>query len=102
MNNEIKEILEDNGELMVRYKDDSFECFDTLPKNVLDYITNLQQRIDKAIEYINFLTNHYKEQLSTPIEDTYFDNDTNRKGYILSIIACLTTLLDILQGSDKE
>ena len=43
MKDEIKEILEDNGELMVRYKDNSFECFDTVPKNVLDYITNLQE-----------------------------------------------------------
>lgn len=73
MKDEVKEILQDDGELLVYYKDNSFESFDTLPKNVLNYITNLQEeneefrllkeryqlikeiykeRIDKAIEYI--------------------------------------------------
>jgi chromosome segregation ATPase len=42
MKDNIKEILKDNDELLVRYKDNSFESFDTLPINVLDYITNLQ------------------------------------------------------------
>ncbi len=35
------------------------------------------------------------------IEDTYFDSDVNRKGYILSIIAYLQTILDTLIGSDE-
>ena len=58
MNNEIKEIIEDNGELMVRYKDDSFECFDTLPKNVLDYITNLKEENERLKEDITAMNDY--------------------------------------------
>lgn len=61
-----------------------------------------KSRCEKANEYINFVINHYKEQLETPIEDTYFNSDVNRKGYILSIIAYLQTILDTLIGSDKN
>lgn len=61
-----------------------------------------KSRCEKAIEYINFVINHYKEQLETPIEYTYFDSDVNRKGYILSIIAYLQTILDTLIGSDEK
>lgn len=61
-----------------------------------------KSRCEKTIEYIKFVINHYKEQLKTPIEDTYFDSDVNRKGYILSIIAYLQTILDILNGSDEK
>ncbi len=61
-----------------------------------------KSRFEKTIEYINFVINHYKEQLETPIEDTYFDSDVNRKGYILSIIAYLQTILDTLIGSDEN
>lgn len=53
-----------------------------------------RERIYKnTIKYINFLINHYKEQLKTPIEDTYFASDVNRKGYITSIISYLEVLL---------
>ena len=65
-------------------------------------IEDYKSRCEKAIEYINFVINHYKEQLETPIEDTYFDSDVNRKGYILSIIAYLQTTLDTLIGSDEN
>lgn len=61
-----------------------------------------KSRFEKTIEYINFVINHYKEQLETPIEDTYFDTDVNRKGYILSIIAYLQATLDTLIGSDEN
>lgn len=61
-----------------------------------------KSRFEKTIEYINFVINHYKEQLETPIEDTYFNSDVNRKGYILSIIAYLQTTLDTLIGSDEN
>lgn len=54
---EIKEILEDNGELMVRYKDNSFECFDTLPQNVLDYITTLQEE-NKELKLLSMTQNN--------------------------------------------
>lgn len=67
-------------------------------KDYYDY----KSRFEKTIEYINFVINHYKEQLETPIEDTYFNSDVNRKGYILSIIAYLQTILDILNGSDEN
>ena len=61
-----------------------------------------KSRCKKANEYVNFVINHYKEQLETPIEDTYFDSDVNRKGYILSIIAYLQIILDTLIGSDEN
>ena len=47
MKDEIKELVVDNGELIVYYKDGSFQSFDTLSQEVLDYITNLQQKIEK-------------------------------------------------------
>jgi hypothetical protein len=100
MNNEIKEMLEclktvnDNGCVWPLYEKEA--------SILLDYITNLQQRINKAIEYLDFMIKHYKEQLDTPIDDTYFINDDLRRAYILSIKAYLQVLLDILKGSDKE
>lgn len=134
MTEEIKEILIDNikNEIETTKEKDFALCIEQW-KQLLDYITNLQQenerlnnkikeqnllliefqdmeqkvdiyksRCEKAIEYIKFVINHYKEQLETPIEDTYFDSDVNRKGYILSIIAYLQTTLDTLNGSDEE
>ena len=56
MKDEIKEILKDNDELMVIYKDNSFESFDTLPINVLDYITSLEQE-NKRLKEINEINN---------------------------------------------
>lgn len=46
MKDEIKEIVVDNGELIAYYKDGSFQAFDTLLQEVLDYITNLQEQIE--------------------------------------------------------
>lgn len=71
-------------------------------ENYKKWYRDYKSRCEKAIEYINFVINHYKEQLETPIEDTYFDSDVNRKGYILSIIAYLQTALDTLIGSDEN
>lgn len=65
-------------------------------------LTDYKSRFEKTIEYINFVINHYKEQLETSIEDTYFNSDVNRKGYILSIIAYLQTILDTLNRSDEK
>lgn len=61
MKDEIKEILEDNDELIVRYKDNSFESFDTLPKNVLDYITNLQEKIEYNDSVLKALHRYFTE-----------------------------------------
>lgn len=71
-------------------------------KDLFNYLIGNDESKEKAIEYINFVINHYKEQLKTPIEDTYFDSDVNRKGYILSIIAYLQTIIDTLIGSDDK
>lgn len=62
MTNEIKEILDDldyckslkAGNILLKYN----EC-DLL----LDYITNLQQRIDKAVEYIENNELYYDKEL---------------------------------------
>ena len=106
MNNDIKEIVVDNDELIVKYKDNSFESFDTLPINVLDYITNLEQeinnaekscayweeradiaeeKIDKAIEYIEENAT-YDEKYDVFCDDLRYDD-------------CLD-LLNILKGDD--
>lgn len=55
-------------------------------KALLNYITNLQQRIDKAIEYIQ---NNKEKQYGYNYE--YGLTDKN-----------IDDLLNILQGSDKE
>ena len=47
MKDEIKEIVVDNGELIAYYKDGSFQAFDTLLQEVLDYITNLQEKVNQ-------------------------------------------------------
>ena len=52
MSEEIKEILKDDDELIVVYKDNSTRTFDTLTMDVLDYITNLQQKYEKALELL--------------------------------------------------
>ena len=81
---------------------DKTKTVSTITKSYKNEYEDHKQRNEKAIEYIKFVINHYKEQLETPIEDTYFDSDVNRKGYILSIIAYLQTTLDTLIGSDKN
>lgn len=50
MSGEIKEIVKDNDELLVLYKDNSFRTFDTLTVDVIDYITNLQQENQRLKE----------------------------------------------------
>lgn len=98
MKDEIKEILVDNDELIVRYKDNSFESFDTLPKNVLDYITNLQEENEKVRiqisareEIINKAIEYFKYQL----EQLDFYEDTKAK------MLCAMGIV-ILQGEDKD
>lgn len=56
---EIKELLNDDGELLAVYNDGSTWTFDTLTRQVVEFIDNLQQENKqlkedkkKAIEYI--------------------------------------------------
>lgn len=116
MKDEIKEILEDNGELMVRYKDNSFECFDTLPKNVVDYITNLQEeneRLKKPDYYEKGLIGSIKER-DEIIQDYKTRNEKaieyiKENEFIASDgevcyfcnMKIIKDLLNILQGSDE-
>lgn len=95
-NKKLKECYCNRTDCTGRIKDS--KKYDSVYQEKEDY----KSRCEKAIEYINFVINHYKEQLETPIEDTYFDSDVNRKGYILSIIAYLQTTLDTLIGSDNK
>ena len=76
MKDEIKEIVVDNGELIVRYKDNSFECFDTLPKNVLDYITNLQE-IEK--EHKNCTRKHWQQKCAEHCANEMIYKSRNEK-----------------------
>ena len=82
MKDEIKELVVDNGELIVYYKDGSFQSFDTLSQEVLDYITNLQQKIEKALEII----------------DSY---ELGKYDYSIPPIGIIE-LKDALKGSDKK
>ncbi|MGN1352246.1 MAG: hypothetical protein ACI4VE_05695 [Clostridia bacterium] len=95
-NEKLKECYCNRTDCGGRIKDS--KKYDSVYQEKEDY----KSRCEKTIEYINFVINHYKEQLETPIEDTYFDSDVNRKGYILSIIAYLQTILDTLIGSDEN
>lgn len=87
MNNEIKEILDrlkyckEHDEEDNYYPEDIF--FKDDPYILLDYITNLQERIDKAIEYIEW-------QKDNP----QYDN-------IWRKYEC-DSLINILQGEDNE
>ena len=58
MGEEIKEILKDNDELLVLYKDNSFRTFDTLTVDVIDYIINLQQENQQLKDELEW----YKQQ----------------------------------------
>ena len=60
-------------------------CLNNAKDKLLDYITNLQARIDKAIEYIEELDDN---------ENSYGDYDIHYQ--------VKKELLDILKGSDKE
>lgn len=72
MNNEIKEIVVDNGELIAYYKDGSFQAFDTLLQEVLDYIINLQEENEELKYKNNILKQELekkKEECSSLIEE---------------------------------
>ena len=97
MNNEIKEILKDNDELLVNYKDGSFECFDTLPQNVLDYITNLQEE-NKSLKANVKLLDDNRIYLNDKIDEAI--EYLNKVSYMQEPYK--NTLLNILRGEDNE
>lgn len=111
MTEEIKEILEDNDELMVRYKDNSFECFDTLPKNVLDYITNLQNENEKLKETLQtdklmkaFMVEHNRnekavEYIENDLQISVLPNNQIING--TEVVKRINKILNILEGGDK-
>ena len=104
MKNEIKEIVVDDGELIAYYKDGSFQAFDTLLQEVLDYITNLQEseayyygqykdykaKNKKAIEYNYELQERY-------CHSALFDDLVASKIYEIT-----EKQLNILQGEDTK
>lgn len=104
MNIEHFRIVKENKRKIDNLRKENEKLKENLCKNIVyeRWYIHYKSRFEKTIEYINFVINHYKEQLETPIEDTYFDSDVNRKGYILSIIAYLQTILDTLIGSDEN
>lgn len=61
MKDEIKEICKEDNELVVYYEDNSTKTFDTLTIDVLDYITNLQEKNEKLKE----LCDKYEEEHNT-------------------------------------
>jgi len=104
MNIEHFRIVKENKRKIDNLRKENEKLKENLCKNIVyeRWYIHYKSRFEKTIEYINFVINHYKEQLETPIEDTYFNSDVNRKGYILSIIAYLQATLDTLIGSDEN
>lgn len=116
MNNEIKEIVVDNDELIAYYKDGSFQTFDTLSKEVLDYINNLQEseayyygqykdyksRNEKAVEYIKKHRGMYFPSGCGDVINYVlleFKQDYYKNG---STFTKTENLLDILNGRSAE
>mgnify|MGYP003292600440 CR=1 FL=1 len=72
MSKEIKEIIKDEDELIVLYKDNSHRTFDTLTVDVIDYIINLEQENQQLKEE---LKNH------TTIVNYAYDLSQQRDNY---------------------
>lgn len=92
MNNEINEILYNIEKISKGqcYPEDVLDSDDC--KNLVNYITNLQERISKAIEYIN--ENKHLGMFADcrePEEDWNYDLEINPRD-----------LLNILKGDDKN
>lgn len=104
MNNEIKEILDklnkNKNEIKdyCYYPDDILSCDDLI--KLLDYLTNLQERIDKTIEKIKpkiELLEMNKQAIMRILEPSngHLLVDVNYK------LKVWNELLDILKGEDK-
>ena len=130
MSEEIKEIYQDDEELIVRYKDGTFRTFNDLTIDVLNYITNLQQRVEqlekenqklkKAVKekviatcntcedygicphsYREYdLENIRKEAIKLIKEDACYDEDWNRCCDDLSLSVCDEVLNILNKGSE--
>ena len=127
--NIIAEMQLRNGRyIMCKNEDISFSDEDYKTHILLDYITNLQKeneilnqnnqamqeemartwkiaddyksRIDKAIEEIETIKQHYEELRKSPFEDSVFLTDMLRQSFILSVESYLELILAIL--GDKE
>ncbi len=62
----------------------------------------LLHRIDKTIENIKTIKQHYEELKKAPFEDSVFINDMLRQSFILSIESYLDLFLEILGGKDER
>lgn len=91
MSEEIKEIVKDNDELLVLYKDNSFRTFDTLTVDVLDYINNLQQENQQLKEQLKDENNYHNEAVKWYKEA--FDIEQERIKY-KSVIDEIRELID--------
>lgn len=86
MNDEIKEIIElINTKYEDYYIDDFLSGGDV--KKLVDYITNLQQRIDEAIQYIKC--------------HTFLHNDYGNEYYTMGEYFSPNGCIDILNGNDE-
>ena len=100
MNEEIKEILKDDDELLVRYKDGSFIAFDTLTIDVIDYITNLQQENEDNLKCIESL----KKQLESVIKNNQelLEKWHKNNDKIVNLISENEKLKDIVVEKDSQ
>lgn len=88
----IKEILKDDDELIVVYKDNSTRTFDTLTIDVIDYITNLQQEIEEYkkdydrlyIEDCKLRENHNIDDISLLDENYKLQQDLDKANDIIA------------------
>ena len=62
----------------------------------------MQQRIDKAIEEIKTIKQHYEELRKAPFEDSVFINDMLRQSFITTIESYLDLFLEILGDKENE
>ena len=92
MSEEIKEIYQDDEELIVRYKDGTFRTFNDLTIDVLNYITNLQQRVEQLEKENEHLDNELNNMTD------YAKDLENIRKEAMDYVKNNLTLVSILDG----
>lgn len=106
MNDDIKELLNDDGELIAVYKDGSTWTFDTLTRQVVDYITNLQEEnkhLDKVNCHLRKKINNdiYKSRIDKAIEYVKSNEFIGKIRLSSENKQSINKLLNILQGNEQ-
>jgi len=86
---QLKKLGQENKQLKERLKNEE--------KVAQEYL-KLEEKIDKAIEEMKTIKQHYEELRKAPFEDSVFQSDMLRQSFILSIESYLELFLEILGG----